>query len=298
MSVALIVNPAAGRGRRAGRIAAYRELVRRRLPDHVEYTTHGPGEEAELTARALSDGHDAIVTVGGDGTASLVAHHILSAERGDVRFGVLPAGTGNDFGKTIGARAEWAERIVGGLVEGRTRRVDVGRVGRRHFLNVFGAGFDIAVIEDAASMPFLRGDALYQFCALRQLFRFPGLPLEIAAEGEVPRRIDHLMLVIANANYFGGSFHIAPNASLEDGRLDAVSIGNAGPVERARLFRLVGKGRHVGHPKVLVQQSPRFELRFGGTLHYELDGEVLASNEGRLVVESVPSALDVFVPTG
>jgi diacylglycerol kinase (ATP) len=298
MSVAVIVNPAAGRGRRANRIAACRELLRRRIPDCVEYTTGAPGDEAELTARALAEGHAAIVAVGGDGTASLVAHHILAAGRGEVRFGLLPTGTGNDFGKTIGARADRLEAIVTGIVEGHTRRVDVGRVDGRHFLNVFGAGFDIAVIDDAERMPLLRGDALYQFCALRQLFRFPGLPLEIAAEGEASHRIDHLMLVIANANYFGGSFHIAPEASLDDGLLDAVSIGNAGPLERARLFGLVGKGRHGGHEKVLIQQSARFELRFEGTLRYELDGEVLASDAGRLVVESVPAALDVFVPAG
>ena len=296
MSLAVIVNPAAGRGRRAGRIAACLEALRRGVPDHVVYTTRGPGDEAGLTANALSEGHDAIVAAGGDGTASLVANQILCSGRSDVRFGMLPTGTGNDFGKTIGARADRIDAIVGGFVAGRTRRVDVGKVGDRHFLNVFGAGFDIAVIEDAARMPLLRGDVLYQFCAIRQLFRFPGLPLEIQVDGGPPRKIDHLMLVIANANFFGGSFHIAPDADLHDGRLDAVSICNAGPIERARLFGLVGKGRHVGHEKVVVQQSPRFELRFEGTLHYELDGEVLASDAGYLVVESVPAALDVFVP--
>jgi diacylglycerol kinase family enzyme len=106
------------------------------------------------------------------------------------------------------------------------------------------------------------------------------------------------MLIIANANYFGGSFYIAPEARLDDGRLDAVSIGNAGAFERARMFKMVGKGQHVGYEKVSVRQSPRFELRFEGTLRYELDGEVLSSDEGRMVVESVPSALDVFIPIG
>ncbi len=297
----VLVNPAAGRGRGAERLPRFRELLRRHLPGHVEAVTGAAGAEAALVDRALAEGFRTIVAVGGDGTWSLVADRVLRAGRGgDVRLGLLPGGTGNDFGKSLGVTWERVEDAVRAIGEGATRRIDVGRVGDRHFLNVVGAGFDIAVIDDSYRVKWLKGDALYRFCAMRQLFRFPGLPLSIASgtvpsgNGDAPERVDHLMLVVANGRYFGGSFDIAPAADLADGMIDLVSIRNAPPLGRARLFDLVAKGRHEGHPRVDVRRGARFELRFAPPLRYEVDGEVLETREDRLVIESVPGALEVL----
>jgi diacylglycerol kinase (ATP) len=185
---------------------------------------------------------------------------------------------------------------VRAIAGGRRRRIDVGRVEGRHFVNVVGFGFDVAVIDDAADMPLLRGDLLYKFCALRQLFSFPGLPLALAGGGGA-READALMLVVANANYFGGSFHIAPRARLDDGRLDAVCILDAGPLTRAKLFRLVARGEHERHERVRIEQGACFEVGFAGPVRYEVDGEVRRSSGATVRIESVPQALDVFVPT-
>ena len=92
---------------------------------------------------------------------------------------------------------------------------------------------NIAVIDDAAHTPLLRGDLLYRFCALRQLFSFPGSDVEVEPAGGPSVRVKALMVTISNANYFGGSFHIAPRASLSDGLLDAVVIQDASPLRRA-----------------------------------------------------------------
>lgn len=294
----MLVNPAAGRGRGAQRLPRFRELLARHLPGHVESVTDGPGREAALVDRAIADGFRTIVAVGGDGTWSLVADRILRSGRADVRLGLLPGGTGNDFGKSLGVTWDRVEDVVRAIAADAGRRIDVGRVGDRHFLNVVGAGFDIAVIDDSYRVPLLKGDALYRFCALRQLFRFPGLPLEIAADGATPERIDHLMLVVANGRYFGGSFDIAPHADLGDGMIDLVSIRNAPPLARAKLFDLVAKGRHEGHERVRIRRGARFELRFAPPLRYEVDGEVLESNDGVLSIESLRGALEVLVPGG
>jgi diacylglycerol kinase (ATP) len=209
---------------------------------------------------------------------------------------LLPTGTGNDFGKSLGIRHERADAVVRAIVDRATTTIDVGRVGGRYFLNVIGLGFDIAVIDDAERTPLLRGDLLYRFCALKQLFSFPGREIEIEPLGEAPQRVRALMLTISNANYFGGSFHIAPRASLSDGRLDAVVIRDAGPLTRARLFSTVSKGRHEGNPHILMRQARSFAIRFEGELRYEADGEVFTAGPSPLVVESIPQALRVCAP--
>lgn len=295
-SIFVIINPAAGRRRGRKRMDKYLALLRQHLPpfDHAE--TRHAGHEIEISNDALSRGYASIIAVGGDGTWSAVADCIIKSRRKDVTLGMLPAGTGNDFGKSLGITFARVDAVVRGIAAGRRRTVDVGRVEGRHFLNVVGLGFDIAVIDDAAGFPILKGDVLYQFCALRQLFRFRGISLSVSDADSQTIRHAHLMLVIANANYFGGSFHIAPRASLEDGKLDAVSIYDAGPLGRARLFSKVARGQHEGEDKVRIQQSRAFRIECESPVRYEVDGEVYTSRGNELDVRSVPKALTVFTP--
>jgi diacylglycerol kinase (ATP) len=176
----VIFNPAAGHGRAGRLVDEYASRLRERLGAFDHATTSAPGDEVRLADRALDAGCTAIIAVGGDGTWSKVADRIVRSGRRDVALGLLPAGTGNDFAKSLGIRADRIENILGGIVEGRRRTIDVGRAASRFFLNVVGFGFDIAVIDDAAGFPFLRGDLLYRFCALRQLFKFRGLPIRVS----------------------------------------------------------------------------------------------------------------------
>lgn len=292
----VLLNPAAGRGRGLRRRNAFLRLLEEQLGEFDHAETEHAGHEVSLTDAAIERGYAAIVAVGGDGTWSAVADRIVRSGRGDITLGLLPAGTGNDFGKSLGIREGTVRETIRGIASGNRRTIDVGRVEGRHFLNVVGVGFDIAVIDDAATFPVLKGDLLYRFCALRQLFRFPGIPLAVSDGSDRVESRDHLMLVIANANFFGGSFHIAPGASLGDGLIDAVSIYNAGPIARARLFSRVARGRHATDRRVAVRQAGRFRIECERRVRYEIDGEVHESIGKTLDVECVPHALSVFVP--
>ena len=293
----VLVNPAAGRGRRKARLRDYLSRLEKHIGPFEPAVTSRAGDENAILDTALSRGVSRIIALGGDGTWSATANRILANGRGpDVSVGLLPVGTGNDFGKSIGVRHENIDAVIRAIADRRTRTVDAGKVNDRYFLNVVGMGFDIAVIDDAAKTPLLRGDALYKFCALKQLFRFPGIKLGIAEGSNSPDMwLETLMLTISNANYFGGSFHIAPKASLSDGKVDLVAIEDAAPLTRAQLFDIVGKGKHEGHARVKFRTAVSFSIHFEGTLRYEADGEVYAS-QSPLVVMSVRNALKVCAP--
>lgn len=294
-SFIVLVNPAAGRGRRRARLRAYLDLLRQHLGPFEPAVTQRAGDETGILDRALAGGVDTIVALGGDGTWGAAADRVIASGRRDVALGLLPVGTGNDFGKSLGIRHENIDAVVRAIAERDTLTVDAGRAGERHFLNVVGLGFDIAVIDDAERTPLLRGDLLYRFCAIKQLFRFPGRTVSIEAPGHPAQSVRTLMLTVSNGNYFGGSFHIAPKASLDDGQLDAVVIRDAGPFTRARLFSQVSRGEHEGLPEILALRAPSFTLRFDGALRYEMDGEVYAA-ERSLTVAALPRAVAVCAP--
>jgi diacylglycerol kinase (ATP) len=306
----VVFNPASGRGRGARRIPIYRRLLEKHLPGVVYGTTTRPGEEGDLAQRAIDDGYDVVVAAGGDGTWSNVADRIVASGRPDVAFAILPNGTGNDFGRNLGFRSHDPEEAVRVLADGRVRRVDVGRLDTpsaaesrpgdsvpRHFLNLVGFGFDIAVIDAAARARFLKGELLYKVTALQQLFRFPGVELDVAGIDGAPRTgRPHLMLTVSNGPYFGGGFPIAPGADVTDGKLHACSILDVSPLTRLKLFNLAEKGRHVSSEHVELRSEPAFRLFFPSPPRFEMDGDVRQAAAPELEVRILPGALSVVAP--
>ncbi len=305
----VIFNPASGRGRGARRIAGYRTLLEERLRNVEFGTTEGPEGERDLTDRALENGYEVIVAVGGDGTWSNVADRLVASGRNDVALGILPSGTGNDFGRNLGFRPNDPVEAVRVLGEGRTRTVDVGRletpsasehrpdrVESRHFLNLVGFGFDIAVIDAAARARFLRGALLYKLTALQQLFRFPGIRLEARSGSGREAGGAHLMLTVSNGRYFGGGFPIAPDGTVDDGKLHACLIADAPPLARLRLFNLAEKGRHPRSERVTILDDERFRLTFEAPPRFEMDGDVRQAAEATLEASILRGALRVVAP--
>jgi diacylglycerol kinase (ATP) len=308
--VFVVFNPASDRGRGEQRISRYLELLSRHLAGFQYAASSRGGEEAEIAEEAIRKGFDTVVAVGGDGTWSTVADRILSLERQEVVFGVLPGGTGNDFGRNLGIPGKDLEGAVRTLVHGQVITVDVGRIlgptrheergerarPGRFFLNVVGFGFDVAVVDGAKGARFLRGELLYKATAVQQLFRFPGFSVTLEDDSGFRRSDLTLMLTITNGEHFGGGFPIAPGASLQDGELHACYIGNAKALRRLVLFDRAGKGRHVGSREVDALAAPRFSLSFPQPVRFEVDGDIYASSGQELTVEVRKRALQVLAP--
>ena len=310
----VILNPAAGRRRRADRLVRYQSLLHRRLDAPVLAQTGSPGDEGRLVARALAEDYDVVAAAGGDGTLGRVAHALALSGRRDVAMGVLPNGTGNDFVRNLGMDPNDPDGAVRTLARGKVREVDLGRIESAsvgddaesvegcHFLNLVGFGFDIAVIRAAAKKRWLKGAALYKITALEQLFRFPGCDAAVdrVAERSEERNLNslrrHLLITISNGTYFGGGFPIAPGASVDDGRLHLCGIPDAGPVARMRLFGLAQKGRHLGVGGVFHHEGDRFRVTSPEPFDFEADGEIRRADGGVVEVRVLPRAIRIVAP--
>ncbi len=271
--------------------------------------TTRPGEERDLADSALERGYDVIVAVGGDGTWSNVADRLVASGRDDVALAILPSGTGNDFGRNFGFDPRSPAEAVDVLARGHTVLVDVGRVDSlsasehdpdrfepRHFLNLIGFGFDVAVIDAASGARLLRGELLYKVTALTQLFRFPGIGVTIEGRSGAPHGGRLLMLTVSNGRFFGGGFPIAPAATVDDGRLHACRIGDATPLSRLKLFRLAERGRHVASTHVEILDDVGFRLTFDAPPRFEMDGDVRRARDRSVDVRVLTRRLRVVAP--
>ncbi len=292
--ITVIVNPASGRGRGSRLLPDIRKAFAAVGVTDVQLTER-PGDETRLAALALHNGATTIVACGGDGTWSNAANAILSSGA-DCRLAVLAAGTGNDFAKSVGVPAGDIDATAKLVADGSETMVDVGRIEDRYFLNVTGFGFDIAVLDDLENIPMLTGDLLYLGAALRQLFKFDGMPIDITSSAVARGPRAHLMLIIANGRNFGGMFQIAPDARLNDGKLDAISILDAPPLTRISMLAAAPSGKHVRNPLVLSEQAASFTLKFNAPPAYETDGEYNTAKSSTLEVSCVPGALRVVAP--
>jgi diacylglycerol kinase (ATP) len=108
----------------------------------------------------------------------------------------------------------------------------------------------------------------------------------------------HLMLIIANGKNFGGMFQIAPDARVDDGMLDAISILDAPPFTRISMLASAPSGKHVRNRLVLSEQSASFTLQFDEPPCYETDGEYNRASSSTIEIACVPRALRVATPLG
>ena len=285
----LIINPVSGRGR-TGRLIPYLQtlLDANKIPYEFRITT-GPGQATELAKDAVGLGFGQIVSVGGDGTAHEVVNGLIGSR---VVFGMIPTGGGNDFPKAAGIPLE-ISKAVETLANGFRRRVDVGLLGGRYFINGLGIGLDGAVSYRYRSMKLLRGEVGYIWGAVQEALIFKGFPVEIA----IPDwSYNGLVLLIGASNgpSQGGDFKIAPDATIDDGLLDIHVIRDMPPIRRLIQIPKVRQGKHLSLEEVIIKRAPWMEIGLEHMLPAHLDGESFLLEPGRHRVEVVPKALEVL----
>jgi diacylglycerol kinase (ATP) len=291
----VIANPAAGRSSARNGLAAMRSEFAAHGVSNVSETA-AAGDEERLAAAAIHAGAQTIVAVGGDGTCARIANAILRTG-GLCRLAVVPTGTGNDFAKTLGVRTLSVGAIAQLVQSGDSTRIDVGRADNQYFLNSCGFGFDASVLEASYRVRLLKGDAVYIYSALRQLFTYRGI--EVAASGVAGvTRKRMLMVTVSNGRWLGGAFKIAPHASVIDGKLDACFLSDSNILERVKLFVGAMRGTHLGMPSVTAASIQQLSLTFASSPSMEVDGELRKARSPTVELKCVPRALSVVAAPG
>jgi YegS/Rv2252/BmrU family lipid kinase len=290
--VQVIVNPVAG-GHRA--LAAWRRLeplARAHCPGLRVEQTIGPAHATTVARAAAASGVRRVVVVGGDGTIQEVVAGLLHT---GIALGVVPAGTGNDFSRThmIPRDHKQALAIAFGS---HVRRVDVGLVNDRPYVNVAGVGFDAEVAAwTKYRTRMVSGPALYLAGVLTQLVAYRPQHLTISLDGN-ERRQQCLLVAVGVGRYYGGGMMICPKARPDDGELDVIIGGNLTKLETLGLLPRVFTGRHLDRPKVEHLRSRHVSIHGGPGLTVHADGEPI----GRLPATFglLAGALLVAVPAG
>jgi len=273
--------------------------------------TDKPGAGIMLASEAARKGAELIIACGGDGTISEVANGILISGK-DVELGILPSGTGGDFRRTLGIPAQ-ARAAAMVLHEGRTRRIDVGRVAFidhngvdavRYFLGVASFGMSTKVIErvkqgrpkwlPASAPEWLSGRVSFGASMLQTALRSAATQVVVQLDDSHERHLAVANLCIANARYFGGGMKIAPDARIADGKFDVICIGDLGALKILTSAPRIYLGSHMSMSEVSHTLARKVVVRAVDTVtevSLDIDGEL----PGRLPAsfQVIPEALRV-----
>jgi YegS/Rv2252/BmrU family lipid kinase len=283
-----IVNPAAARGTAGRRLS---ELVRifRETGARVDVLrTPAPGEAVRLARDAVAEGYRRVIAVGGDGTVNEVVNGIFES---DTELAIVPLGSANDFAHGLGLR-DWrtAARLA---VTGSARKVDLATANSRAFANCVGVGADAVGVRALERHKRIFGSLAYVTAAIATLARYRPRRMQVHIDGETIAG-PHLLIVVANGEWFGNGMRIAPGARVDDGLLDACVIGDTTLPEAIALLARVYAGTHITRPKVRMARVRDLVIEQESALPVQLDGE--SAQAHRLEVRCMPAALAVVTP--
>ena len=286
--LALLVNPAAAHGRALKLLPRLEEeLDARRMAFRVE-RTRGIEDGVERALRAAEAG-EAPVVVGGDGLIGAVGGALAGSE---TPFGIVPGGRGNDLARVLGIPDD-PRGAAAVLAGGQTRRIDVGEANGKRFLGIASTGFDSDANRRANETRWLRGNLVYAYAGVRALIGWKPARFTIKV-GEESVRFTGYTVAVANSRFYGGGMMLAPDAELDDGEFDVITISEVGKLRFLGNLPKVFKGTHVEEDEVRVFRASRIELSASRPFAVYADGERLTDLPASLRL--LPRALSLIVP--
>lgn len=303
--IAAIVNPSSANGRTGKHWPDIESRLRGAVGEFTTFTTKRPGHAVDLTRKAIQDGHDLVISVGGDGTHCEVVNGFYDGNlpvNPAAAMAIFPHGTGSDLARGMGVR-----KFDDALAMLRTRtitKVDIGRVTLtlphggtqvRYFLNVADFGIGGAVAERVNGQTKRFGPFLtFLYAVLRTLLTFKNPLVSIQIDGELfeTRTIN---VIVANGQYYGGGIHVARDARMDDGQFEVYVLGDIRLLTALRYLHTFYLGTYLRYPHLVRRYTgTRITAQSDERVLLNLDGE----QPGQLpaAIELLPAALPFVVP--
>ena len=302
----VIINPNAGNGK--GRKDW--KLISSGMQEHEliwsEYFTDRKGHAISLSQEAIAAGYRKILCVGGDGTLNEIVNGTFNQQicpTKNITLGLIPVGTGNDWGRMFGIPLNYDGAIQIIKAE-KTMLHDIGKINyyngsekkERHFINIAGLGFESVVVKrtNIQKDKGKSGKAIYFYNLLMSLISYKNTKAEIIIDG-TKTEASIFSLNVGNGRYCGGGMRQTPFAVPDDGILDVTIIKGMGKIEIILNLKILYNGKILDHPKVDGYKCKNVIVRSDSVLFVEADGESLGHTPAEFSI--IPSSINIVYGT-
>ena len=266
--------------------------------------TEAAGDGTEISRRAICEGYEIIVAIGGDGTIHEVVNGFFENGKPlntDAALGIIPIGTGSDWARTL-QTPKRLENAAANIANKKARKCDVGLLRcqgmdgqqvERYFINIADAGFGGELAGRVNNSTKSLGSFFsYLIGLLRTLAIYENKPVKVRVDDTFAS--DQLVnsVIVANGQFFGGGMRIAPRAKIDDGLFDVVIIGDVSRRDVLLNLYKIYNGTLTEHPKATYLQGQKVRLDSDSEVLIEADGEL----PGKLpaTFENLPAVLNVI----
>lgn len=302
--VHVIINPASAGGKTGKMQRQILNTLERKIGKKYSlFVTRKPLDATFSAKKAIREGSELIIAVGGDGTIQETVNGFFSngyPSNPACQLGIIDSGTGSGFAQSLDLPPTMDEQLDL-ILSGRTRFMDVGRAvysdksGRpkeRFFVNECQAGIGGEIVRNVSSkQKKLGGKLSFGLSSLSMAFRYtsPSMTVLIDRTRTITERF--ISIVMANGNFMAGGMKLAPLAKVDDGLFDILLIHEQSIPQRLWNFPKIYKGTHIDSSKFSLYRGKKIFLTSSEHVSFEADGEFL----GWLpcMVEILPSALPV-----
>lgn len=267
----------------------------------AEFRSAGSSAEfAQIAREEAAAGRVRIFALGGDGTFQTLLNSV--AENPSVSIGVLPAGGGNDLASAL--RLPLDPVIAAEMILTRGEAVPLDAAGvrtadgaERLYMGGGGVGLDAEAARFASgAYRKLRGRSRYLLSAIRALGKFRGIEVRVSLEGAEQSCMQGTALVlgILNTPSYGGGLRLAPEARLDDGRLDLVLLENLSALEIAGILPRLAVSGEIRTARIQRRSVARVRIETERPYAFHADGEIVGMTPVEIAV--VPGAMRVWRP--
>jgi diacylglycerol kinase (ATP) len=197
-----------------------------------------------------------VIAVGGDGLLHIVLQKVVPAK---VPIAVIPAGTGNDFVRSLGWDLTDIDTQLNYVLNNDPTPMDLGLVDGEWFASVLSTGFDAIVNERANRLSWPKGPMKYNVSIAIELPRFKPKNYEIQLDDRTIST-QAMLIAVGNGRSYGGGMLVCPSADMSDGYFDVMVLHPVSKIEFIKTFPSVFIGAHVDHPSVEIVRSKKVRI--------------------------------------
>ncbi|HEY5560751.1 MAG TPA: diacylglycerol kinase family protein [Clostridiaceae bacterium] len=273
-----IVNPMAGKGHAQDVIPLIKEYFKDRNEEYIIEETKGPGDATLIARRYVEKGNYRVYSVGGDGTLNEVLNGMAES---DSSLAIIPAGSGNDFIRSLYSSGKNLKDILLETIEGEESQIDFAKVNDRYFINIASIGFDAKVVESTLGfkkLPLISGSLAYVFGIFQTLIKNSKFEVEIETE-DIKEKKSIVLIAVGNGRYYGGGFMALPYAKLDDKLLDICLVNQLKRWKILMLLSKYKKGKHESIKEVSLNKVKAFSIKSQQEFPVNIDGELIWAKE-------------------
>ena len=299
----VIINPTSGNGKSKKQIPKLLSELNTNSISFIHVITEHHNHGSELVQKAISKGYRKFISVGGDGTLHNIVNGVMSqsiVNSSEIKIGVIPVGTGNDWIKTYGISKN-IKKCIQVIKQEKNILQDIGKINLInyksiiYFNNLAGIGFDGYVVNSIHKYKKL-GSLSYLVGVIKGFSTYKPIQLKITINKEEIITTS-LMTLVGICKYSGGGMQLTKNPNTTDGLFDItiaenITIG----IVLLNILKLFN-GTIVNHPKVKTFKSNhvKIEIHDNSKPFIQADGELITSSD--LEFQLIPKAIQFIIPT-